>query len=207
MYHLNEFCNIIAALRKSRSWTQTYLAEQLGVSPQSVSKWECGIGYPDVTLFPVIAQVFAVPIGVLFGERCEGLRNREKEYTLKFPVCRHANIALGNVCRVELIGGSAGECRVDIKGDPVFLEYFTAEEEDGILSVRIKNPSGSEVYWVPYDRQGHTGDNLVQIYAGVPADELGVLVFNYLDLCCSDRINPQGNLEYVCEKQNSTVLT
>lgn len=56
MYRLNEFCNIIAFLRKEKSMTQTALAEKLGISPQSVSKWECGIGYPDVTLFPVIAE-------------------------------------------------------------------------------------------------------------------------------------------------------
>ncbi|MFR1518874.1 MAG: helix-turn-helix domain-containing protein [Clostridia bacterium] len=56
VYRLNEFCNIIAFLRKEKSMTQTALAEKLGISPQSVSKWECGIGYPDVTLFPVIAE-------------------------------------------------------------------------------------------------------------------------------------------------------
>ena len=54
MYHLNKFCNIIFELRKKRGWTQTILAEKLGIVPQSISKWECGIGYPDVTLFPHI---------------------------------------------------------------------------------------------------------------------------------------------------------
>ncbi|MBO5037592.1 MAG: helix-turn-helix transcriptional regulator [Clostridia bacterium] len=43
MYHLNKFCNIIFDLRKKRGWTQTILAEKLGVSPQSISKWECGV--------------------------------------------------------------------------------------------------------------------------------------------------------------------
>lgn len=43
MYDLNAFCNIIASLRKAKGWTQSCLAEKLGVSPQSVSKWECGV--------------------------------------------------------------------------------------------------------------------------------------------------------------------
>ncbi len=68
MYQLNQFCNIISTLRKERGWTQTALAEKLGIAPQSISKWECGVGYPDVTLFPVIAELFDVPIGVLFGQ-------------------------------------------------------------------------------------------------------------------------------------------
>ena len=63
MYQLNKFCNIIYKLRKEREWTQNNLAERLGIAPQSVSKWECGIGYPDVTLFPVIAELFGIPIG------------------------------------------------------------------------------------------------------------------------------------------------
>ena len=71
MYQLSKFCNIIFDLRKERGWTQTMLAEKLNIAPQSISKWECGIGYPNVTLFPVIAELFHVPIGVLFGEGSE----------------------------------------------------------------------------------------------------------------------------------------
>ena len=32
----------ISRLRKENGWTQQKLAEQLNVSPQAVSKWECG---------------------------------------------------------------------------------------------------------------------------------------------------------------------
>ncbi|MBQ4274620.1 MAG: helix-turn-helix transcriptional regulator [Clostridia bacterium] len=68
MYHLNKFCNIIFELRKERGWTQTMLAEKLGIAPQSISKWECGIGYPDVTLFPLIAEL-SVLILVFFLDK------------------------------------------------------------------------------------------------------------------------------------------
>ena len=33
----------IVKLRKGKGWTQLQLAEQLNVSPQAVSKWECGV--------------------------------------------------------------------------------------------------------------------------------------------------------------------
>lgn len=42
MYNLNQFCNIIASLRKKKGWTQTVFAGKLGISPQSISKWERG---------------------------------------------------------------------------------------------------------------------------------------------------------------------
>lgn len=74
MYCLNKFSSVIFELRKERGWTQTALAEKLRIAPQSISKWERGLGYPDVTLFPLIAEVFGVDIGVLFGRGEEVLQ-------------------------------------------------------------------------------------------------------------------------------------
>ncbi|MBQ4607422.1 MAG: helix-turn-helix transcriptional regulator, partial [Clostridia bacterium] len=44
--------------RKEKELTQEALAQVIGVSPQSISKWECGDGYPDITLLPGIANYF-----------------------------------------------------------------------------------------------------------------------------------------------------
>lgn len=40
----------IVKLRKGKGWTQLQLAEQLNVSPQAVSKWECGEAVPDIDI-------------------------------------------------------------------------------------------------------------------------------------------------------------
>ena len=55
----------IAALRKNRGMTQSALAEQLNVSDKAISKWENGQGYPDITLFPLLASLFGVSIDYL----------------------------------------------------------------------------------------------------------------------------------------------
>lgn len=55
----------IAALRRGAGLTQLALAEKLGVSDKTVSKWETGQGYPDITLFPSIASLFGVSIDYL----------------------------------------------------------------------------------------------------------------------------------------------
>ena len=67
-YHLKKFGKILLELRKERGWTQSTLAKKMNLSAQSVSKWECGISYPDIELFPVLAEIFDVDISVLFGK-------------------------------------------------------------------------------------------------------------------------------------------
>ena len=199
MYSLENFCNIIAMLRKERGWTQNMLAEKLGISPQSVSKWECGIGYPDVTLFPIIAEAMQVPIGVLFGEQSVQ-KNVRKNY---FNVLKERNVIkvhLVNICRVEFIENENIPCSVQVQGDEIFLHYFDVEQTDTMLCVTIKNPSGSEEYWEKYDRNGYNGENYVQISTGRRKDKTDIRVINYLDLKVKAKENCRGNYEVVCSK-------
>ena len=44
----------IAALRKSCGLTQQEVADALGITDKTVSKWECGKGLPDITAIPAI---------------------------------------------------------------------------------------------------------------------------------------------------------
>ena len=57
----------LKALRKEKQITQEALAEVLGVSYQSVSRWELGVCYPDVELLPTIANYFGVSIDKLLS--------------------------------------------------------------------------------------------------------------------------------------------
>ena len=57
----------IKKYRKNKEMTQDALAQALTVSPQSISKWECGEGYPDITLLPAIANFFEVTVDELIG--------------------------------------------------------------------------------------------------------------------------------------------
>lgn len=57
----------IRALRRKRDLTQEELASHLGISFQSVSKWERGDGYPDINMLPALANYFGVSIDELLG--------------------------------------------------------------------------------------------------------------------------------------------
>ena len=54
-------------LRRERNLTQENVADILGVSFQSVSKWERGESYPDITMLPVISSFFKVSVDDLLG--------------------------------------------------------------------------------------------------------------------------------------------
>jgi flagellar biosynthesis component FlhA len=55
--YLKNFGDKLANARKEKGYTQEELAKRLGVTPQAVSKWERGLGYPDLELLYFICEV------------------------------------------------------------------------------------------------------------------------------------------------------
>jgi transcriptional regulator with XRE-family HTH domain len=62
-----KFNEKIKFMRKSKDLTQEQMAEYLGVSPQAVSRWECGVTSPDISTLPQIAQLFNISVDELLG--------------------------------------------------------------------------------------------------------------------------------------------
>lgn len=63
---MHTFCKNLKRLRLAKNLTQEQAAEALGVSTQSVSRWECGTTLPDVTMLPNIARLYCVSIDDLY---------------------------------------------------------------------------------------------------------------------------------------------
>ncbi|MDE6925807.1 MAG: methyltransferase domain-containing protein, partial [Acetatifactor sp.] len=57
----------IADLRKKNRVKQQELADHIGVSFQTISKWETGISMPDITFLPLLAEYFQVSTDQLLG--------------------------------------------------------------------------------------------------------------------------------------------
>ena len=59
----------LASLRKAAGMTQQDAADRLGVSNKTVSKWESGGGFPDITVLPALAELYGVTADdILAGE-------------------------------------------------------------------------------------------------------------------------------------------
>ncbi len=66
----------IRQLRLCRGLTQEELGNELGVSPQAVSKWESGTTLPDIQLLPELSVLFGVSIDELFSMTDESRMDR-----------------------------------------------------------------------------------------------------------------------------------
>ena len=74
---------LIAAARKEKAMTQKALAQVLHISDTTVSKWERGVGFPDVSLIEPLAAALGLTIAELFaGERAEEPLPRQCETLL-----------------------------------------------------------------------------------------------------------------------------
>jgi len=74
----------ITTYRKRASLTQTELAEKIGYSDKSVSKWEQGGGLPDVYVLMNIAEICGTTIEALVSEHPEGEAPKPKRKILDF---------------------------------------------------------------------------------------------------------------------------
>lgn len=74
----------IKSLRKQKDITQEQLAEMLGVSCQSVSRWESGVCYPDMELLPQLAKFFEITVDKILGVDDIAENKKVEEYLERF---------------------------------------------------------------------------------------------------------------------------
>ncbi len=70
--------NFLKELRKEKKWTQEQVADKLGVSGRTISRWETGAYMPDLSLLVDIAEMYDVDVrDIIEGERKDINMNSE----------------------------------------------------------------------------------------------------------------------------------
>ena len=77
----NKMGAFIAQVRKERGLTQLELAQKINVTDKAVSKWERGVGFPDIKIIDALAEALGVSVSELMnGERMENaVRDSESD--------------------------------------------------------------------------------------------------------------------------------
>ena len=82
------FAEELQKVRSAKGITQEELAEMLGISRQSVSKWERGEGYPEVETLISIAKKLRLSLDELMSEELACVTDFESLSTLDADICR-----------------------------------------------------------------------------------------------------------------------
>ena len=149
---------VIKELREKKKITQLELAEKLGVSDKTVSKWETGKGYPDITLLEPVAAAFSISVAELIsGNTIHNANVSANMLRSKFYVCP----VCGNVIH------SMGEAAIHCHGiQLVPLEAEPSDERHMIFIERVEDE-----YYVRIDHS-MTKHHYISFVAAVSPDDM-----------------------------------
>ena len=161
---------VIRELREKNKMTQLQLAEKLGVSDKTVSKWETAKGYPDITLLEPIAEVFKISVTELIsGNTVHNANVSANMLRSKFYVCP----VCGNVIH------SMGEAAIHCHG--ILLTPLEAEPADERHMLSIERVE--DEYYVRIDHS-MTKEHYISFVAAASSDQMQMV-----------KLYPEGNAE------------
>ena len=153
----------IRQLRETRNLTQQELAQKIGVSSKTISKWETAKGLPDVSLLQPLAQALNISvIELMNGEHIINKNISANMLRSKFYVCP----VCGNV--IHSVGHSVISCC------GIILPALEAEEADGDHAVSIENVEDEHFITVSHPR---TRQHYISFAAFVPWDRVQMVKF------------------------------
>ncbi len=82
------FSENMKKFRLAKKYTQEDVAEKLGVTAQSVSRWECGNTLPDVLLLPEIAELYGIIVDDLFKKHSVAYANYAQRLSALYEISR-----------------------------------------------------------------------------------------------------------------------
>ena len=160
----------VKQLREAKHITQAELAERIGVSSKTVSKWETGKGLPDISLLQPLAQALGISvIELMNGEQITNRNVSANMLRTKFYVCR----ICGNILH------STGSALVSCCG--VTLPPLEAEEPDDDHAVTVEHVEDEHFLTVHH---AMTKQHFISFAAFVTSDRIQMV-----------KLYPEGNAE------------
>lgn len=185
---------VIKELREKNNVTQLQLADKLGVSDKTISKWETGKGYPDITLLDPIANALSVSVAELisgntvYNSNISANMLRSQFYVC--PVC-------GNV--IHGMGESVIHCH------GVLLQPEEAQETDENYKIFIEHVE--DEYYVQI-RHEMTKDHYISFIAAVSSDRMQMVkLYPEGDAQARFKINGVKKIYFYCNRSGLFSVT
>lgn len=178
----------IKKLREQRGLTQLELANQLAVSDKTISKWETGKGYPDITLLESLAKALNVSVTELL------LGNPIKNTNVSFNMLK-TSFYVCPICHNVIY--STGEVFVSCHG----ITLPKLEEEESIHDIKLSFVEDECFIEIKHPM---TKDNYISFIASVSYDQVN-LVKLYPESNAEARIKTLG-LKYIYYYSNKEGL-
>ena len=179
--------NTIKQLRESRRLTQAELAERIGVSSKTISKWETARGLPDISLLQPLAQALGISvIELMNGEHIINKNVSANMLRCKFYVCP----ICGNVVH------TTGDAVVSCCG--VTLPALEAEETDETHGITVEKVEDEQFLTVHHPM---TKQHFISFAAYVTSDRVQLVKF-YPEGNAETRLQLRGRgyLYYYCNQ-------
>lgn len=137
---------LIFKLRKEKNLTQKNIADALGIQSKTVSKWECGLGCPDLSLWPDLSAILGVDMKQMMeGEITPNKPDSGNIEKVRFYVCP----SCGNIL---VSTGSASifccgrQLEYLLPSDASSAPKITVEEMDTDYYATLDHPMTKEHY-------------------------------------------------------------
>ncbi len=150
----------IKRLRKEKGLTQETLADFLSVSFQTISKWERGETYPDITTLPVIASFFKVTIDDLLGVDKANNEQRINEYLNLYDEMKLKDLHFTYYKFKEAVKEFPGDFRILVR----YMELL--QEVRDFVDSDYKNTT-KEITSIYENIQNHCTDDSIRIRSKV----------------------------------------
>lgn len=177
----------IKQLRENRNLTQAELAEKIGVSSKTISKWETAKGLPDISLLQPLAQALGISvIELMNGEHITNKNTSANMLRCKFYVCP----ICGNIVH------STGNTVVSCCG--ITLPPLEAEDADEHHKIIIENVEDEQFISIPHPM---TKQHFISFCAFVTSDRIQFVKF-YPEGNAETRLHLRGKgyLYYYCNQ-------
>lgn len=135
---------MIRRLREGRGLTQGELARLVDVGDKAVSRWECGRGYPDITLLEPLASALGVSVAELLAGADVSNANRSanvlRSKLYVCPICGNVLFAMG-----EAVVSCCGIALPPLEAEPAEGEHaIDVELVEDELYVSLAHPMSKD---------------------------------------------------------------